>query len=93
MTSALIVRRVTLGVGHLRTGNVRHYGGGKLLSTPMSLMVVEFGPGQYNLIHLDEDGQEMTDTFHESVTDALSQAEIEFRVKPTEWRTTEEAYR
>jgi hypothetical protein len=55
-------------------------------------MLIEFGPGEYNLIHLDENGDEMTDTFHESIEDALSQADFEFRIKPSDWVAVEEPY-
>jgi len=56
-------------------------------------MIVEFAQGEYNLIHLDKNGGEMTDTFHDSVEDALRQAEFEFLVKPEDWATVEEPYR
>jgi hypothetical protein len=92
MNPAKIVRRASLGLGHLRTGNTRHYRDGELVATPVSLIVVEFGPDQYNLIHLDEAGKELTDTFHESIEDAFRQAAFEFRVSPGEWLTVEEPY-
>lgn len=92
MPSALIVRRIKLGIGHVRTEKTRHYHGGALLPTPATLILVQFGPKEYNLIHLDDDGKEMTDTFHETIDDALSQSEREFRVKSCEWEVTEEPY-
>jgi hypothetical protein len=36
---------------------------------------------------LDEDGNEMNDTFHETLEGALEQARFEFRVPPHEWPT------
>lgn len=92
MSAGTIIRRVNLGLGHLRTGSTRHYSKGELVATPVALMIVEFGSHAYNLIHLDNTGGEMADTFHESVEDAMRQAEFEFRVSPEEWLTVEELY-
>lgn len=89
---ARIMRRVTLGLTHRMTGNARHYLTDQPLSRPFALMIVAFGPREYNLIHLDKAGREMTDTFHESIEDAYSQAEFEFLVKPEDWSIVEEAY-
>lgn len=39
------------------------------------------------LRYLDADGCEMTDTRHQSLADAMHQAEFEFGVKPTDWQS------
>jgi hypothetical protein len=41
-------------------------------------------PG-YLLLYLDEDGEELTDTYHESLEKALDQANWEFNIEPDEW--------
>jgi hypothetical protein len=56
-------------------------------------MVVRFGTDEYNLIHIDEEGKEIADTFHTSIEDALKQAELEFTIGPDEWLTVDEVYR
>jgi len=37
------------------------------------------------MFHLDHEGTELTDTWHESIGDAFAQAEFEFGIKPEEW--------
>lgn len=41
-------------------------------------------PGYY-LLYLDESGEEITDTYHDSLEKALDQAKWEFNVEPDEW--------
>jgi hypothetical protein len=41
-------------------------------------------PGFY-LLYLDAEGNELTDTYHETLEKAMSQAEWEFDVRPDEW--------
>jgi hypothetical protein len=49
---------------------------------------IAHGPGKtdYYLLYLDENGVEQTDTWHATLESALSQAEFEFGVKPSEWQ-------
>ena len=39
----------------------------------------------YYLFYCDDKGFQITDTYHDSITAALEQAELEFKVKPDEW--------
>jgi hypothetical protein len=102
-----VIRRVTLLPRHAPTGAVKHSrfsgfvedesGGLRLdhsnpLPPPASLAIVTYGAGQFNLIHLDANGRDLTDTFHESVDDALEQASFEFTVQPDEWTVVSEPY-
>jgi hypothetical protein len=45
-------------------------------------------PGYY-LFYCDDSGVEFTDTYHDSLDQALSQAEWEFRTKADEWEVAE----
>ena len=43
-------------------------------------------PGFY-LLYFDANGDEMTDTYHDSIEDAMAQADFEFEVRPDEWES------
>lgn len=86
MPEYIVLRRIRLGVQHKATGLTRHFVGGGLLSKPSELLVVRYpDDAGYYLLYCDENGSELTDTFHESLESALAQAEWEFQVKPGEW--------
>ncbi len=80
------IKQIRLGAQHKPTGNTRHYIAGRLMSPPASLSIEQF-PGEpgYYLLYFDSEGSELTDTYHESLDNAMAQAEFEFNVKPTEW--------
>lgn len=69
---------------HIPTGRTRHYRGDSLLPSPASLQVAR-GDGGFYLLYLDAEGEEQTDTWHETLDGALGQAEFEFGVRPDEW--------
>ncbi len=88
-----IVRRLTLTEDNHRTGKTNHYyatGIDNLAAVdempflrvpvppPYALMVVRFSDNEFNLIHLSQDGKEVTDTYHETLADAQLQAQLEF---------------
>jgi hypothetical protein len=81
-----VMRSVTLGPHHVPTGKTRHYLGSEPISPPSLLRIVQYegDPGFY-LLHFDADGNELTDTYHDSMDDALEQADWEFQIKPHEW--------
>lgn len=83
----LVIKQVTLGPGHVKTGKTRHYGpDGKELPKPAVLQIAYFPNGSgFYLCHFAGDGKELTDTFHTTVDDAYAQAEWEFLIKPGEW--------
>ena len=64
----------------------RHYEGIGELPSPVALQIVRYGDdaGCY-LLYLDERGEEITDVYHETVEQAMEQAEREFEVKPGSW--------
>lgn len=87
-----IIKRATLGLHHAATGNTRHYHGGTPLPSPASLIIVRFGDRAFNLVHLNAQGAEITDTFHETVDDAVAQANFEFSMRSDEWQDVDDPY-
>jgi hypothetical protein len=81
-----ILMQIKIEDQHKDTGNVRHTSDGRLLAIPRYLQIARMEDDSgYYLLYLDEKGKEQTDTWHESVEAALSQAEFEFGVQASEW--------
>ncbi len=71
---------------HRPTGKTRHIVGGELWEGARGLRIVRYAAdGGFYLLYLDESGREVTDTWHESLEDALRQATFEFNVDPEDW--------
>lgn len=85
-----LLRYVRLGPEHRPTGKTRHYLGTNELPPPTELRIVQYteDPGYY-LLYFNDLGEELTDTYHDSLTEAMEQAEWEFGVRPEEWRTSD----
>ena len=82
-----VIRRVRLGAGHAPTGRTVHRRGEAEIPVPAELRIIQAaGESGCYLVHLDAAGAELTDTFHDTLEDALAQAEWEFQVRPGEWR-------
>ncbi len=83
------LRYVRLGPQHRPTGKTRHYLGTCELPPPSELRIVQYteDPGYY-LLYFDEEGEELTDTYHDTLSQAMEQAEWEFGVRPDEWWTS-----
>lgn len=86
MSKPIIVREIRLGPLHKPTGNTCHRSGLDLIPPTIMLKIAKFSDtvGFY-LLHYDNDGNEITDTFHETVEDAIAQAEWEYGIKENEW--------
>lgn len=85
-TGEQIVQRVRLRPEHRPTGNTRHTVNGIVVEPPAELRIVQFnGDAGFYLIHFDERGRELTDTYHESCEEAMGQAEFEFGIAHTDW--------
>jgi hypothetical protein len=89
MSEMIAIKKVVLGERHLRPGRTRHTlvdNEGKRDFPPFISLVITQNPGEKScyLMHLCENGQG-ADTWHESLDDALHQAEWEFDVRPEEW--------
>ncbi len=80
------LRYIRLGPQHLPTGKTRHFLGTSELPSPSELRIVQYteDPGYY-LLYFDETGEELTDTYHDTLSQAMEQAEWEFGVRPDEW--------
>ena len=77
------------------TGATRHSYGqvidGKLVQGPpmapfAALAIVQYpGDEAFYLLYLDKDWEEVTDTWHQSVDDAMRQAEFEYEGASVKW--------
>lgn len=92
MTEPITLAVVELGPQHQATGLTRHYyghadGSRTPVPPPTSLRLVQH-PGDEPWVYLfycDDTGEEMTDTLHESLAEAMEQAAAEYGVQPKEW--------
>ena len=77
---------IRLDERHQPTGRTIHRKGSEVLPAPSTLRIASLpgAPGVY-LLHFDPAEREITDTFHDSVEDAMTQAEWEFGILPSEW--------
>jgi hypothetical protein len=81
----MIVKEVLIS-NHLSTGRTKHYSNDQLLPAAKKLRIAKFGGDRgYYLYYLDENDEEMTDTYHETIESAMRQAEFEYNIKPHEW--------
>jgi hypothetical protein len=89
MGEMIAIKKVLLNERHLRPGRTEHSlcdNKGKKSYPPFSSLEIAQHPGDqdYYLLYLCENGQ-VADTWHQTLEDALQQAEFEFDVKPEEW--------
>jgi hypothetical protein len=92
----IAIRSVTLGDQHLHPGRTRHTIAdkqGKREFPPFVALKITHCPGEsgYFLMHICEDGQ-VADTWHQSLDDAMYQAEWELGVQPQEWIGIDEPF-
>lgn len=90
MDEPQLLQRFKLTSAHRPTGKTRHFDGNELLPPPKELRIVQYSsdPGYY-LLYCDESGNQITDTYHFSVKDAMDQAEFEFGITADEWSEAE----
>jgi hypothetical protein len=86
MPDYIVLKRTVLSGFHSSTGQTRHYRGEQELPAPKSLEIVRYPdtPGYY-LLYLDEEGKWLTDTYHDTIENAIDQATWEFKVGRDEW--------
>jgi hypothetical protein len=86
MTDFQVNARARLGPNHKPTGRTRHYTNGVLNATPLHLAIGRYPdvPGYY-LLYLDQHGEELNDTYHDTIEAAMRQAQWEFSIKPCDW--------
>ncbi len=79
-----VLYSVRLDDHHTPSGFTKHTYKLERLPTPYQLKIVQLYDGIL-LIHFDEFNNELTDTLHGDVDDAMKQAELEFCVQREEW--------
>jgi len=80
---------VQLTEQHRSVGRAHHHLTSGEMQRPHSLVIAHFAGGEgYYLLYLDDRGEELTDTLHDSTADAMKQAEWEFGVQSREWQNT-----
>lgn len=86
MLNYILQRKVRLQPHHCSTGKTYHSYKGHAIPQPASLLIISYPdhPGYY-LLYLDSDGNELTDTYHDTCEQALLQAEWEFGIEAEEW--------
>ena len=87
--------RVDLGPQHPSSGGTRHTirdaSGSRDFPAFVSLEIVRFGNADFYLMHQCANGL-VADTWHETLEDAMYQADYEFNVKAEDWTKTEREY-
>ena len=92
----IAIARVKLAAHHLSPGRTKHTLSDSKGARPFPLfveLVIAHYPGQAGFYLMHHAAYRTgTDTWHETLEDALDQAEWEFEVKPEEWATINEPY-
>ena len=80
------VKFIKLKEKHKATNKVQHFSDGNQIVDFKELRIVTYenDPG-YLIIYFDSRGQEVSDTYHESLQQALDYARWEFNIEPLEW--------
>lgn len=92
MQDYVILKQVKLKSQHFQTGHTKHFVNNMLQDKPYKLCIVQY-PDERDyvlLIHYSKEGEEITDTFHETIEDAMEQANLEFSIKENEWEKINE---
>ena len=86
MSDYKLLKKVLLIGKHVETHNTNHYVGNNSLIKPKELKIVKYENDQgFYLFYCDETGKEFTDTYHDSIEEAESQANWEFLVEKNDW--------
>ena len=88
MESKILYRVFLDRTKHRRTGFTRHSRDGMLLSELPCYLQIESNPivdGEYYLIHYDQYDEDISDTLHDSIEEAMKQARLEFNISQNEW--------
>ena len=85
MSDYILLMKVDLS-SYEATGKTKHFYGSMELSKPDELRIVQYhGDSGFYLFYCDKSGEEVTDTYHDTMESAFKQAEWEFNVKPDAW--------
>lgn len=81
-----LIAYLILNSSHTKTNNTKHYIHGKLLTDINGLAICKHDHDTgYYLFYCDNTWKEFTDTYHESIEDAIDQAEFEFANTRESW--------
>jgi hypothetical protein len=76
--------------GLIHTDKTSHVIGGRLNGKFKSLVICQYpNTGGYYLLYFNDQGEEVTDTWHETLEDAKDQAEYEYSGITNIWITVE----
>jgi hypothetical protein len=93
MSDYSILMKIILSTQNQPTEKTQHFRGEEKIAVPDSLQIVKYPDDvEYYLLYLDKEGNELTDTYHDQLEDALAQAEWEFSVSPEQWEILEIVY-
>jgi hypothetical protein len=80
------VFEITLKKTHKKVSRTKNIAYGKLIKRPNKLVICSYtGDTGYYLMQYSEDDLELIDTYHDSIEEAMEQAEWEYDIKPYEW--------
>ena len=86
MDDANTLYRVILQDFHTKTGKTKHYVDNDEIDNPVELRIVQYKDDNgYYLLYIGFDGEELADTYHDTVEQAKDQANWEFNVNQNEW--------
>jgi hypothetical protein len=89
MSRYKVIKRAFLKDRTKPTGKTKHYSDQNQLPMPFSLEIVQYYDDDgYYLFYIDINGQVQTDTYHDSLQGAISQAEWEFELTDDAWVET-----
>ena len=86
--SANVLAWAAIDDGVQATGNTIHRRGGEVLNPASKLAICRYEEeNSYYLFYCDENWEVITDTWHQSMDDAKSQAEFEYLGITNQWHT------
>lgn len=84
--NADLVAYVALEDKHIRTGFTEHWVGGKLVKDFYGLAICKYpNSNGYYLFYCDSAWVDITDTYHETIEDAIEHAEFEYTNTENDW--------
>lgn len=82
----IILKKISLLGRILPNKKTLHKFGNEILKNPSELKIGQYkGDNGYYLLYIDCNGNEITDTYHETINQAFEQASYEFNIKNDEW--------
>jgi hypothetical protein len=86
MAEYTVLKEIGLGAAHSASGKTIHRRGDVVLPPASRLLIVQFsGDAGFYILHLNDEGDEITDTFHMTIDEAFAQAKWEYGVSASEW--------